>query len=553
LQKNQTIALVVIIVIAIGAVGAYMYFVPPVYEKTIIMGTTDSVESSLDMAQAYDYFGWEIITALSSGLVEIEPGSQAGAEDIMPALALSWTRTVDGQTWDFVLRQGVMYEDGREFNATDVKYTFDRNCNLTGDGLAEPDGPQVNMEYGAIIESVEVTGEFGVRFNLKISFAPFLQLMSCAASYIVDRVNAPKDLVVAYTAGDARASHPSGLGPYILANWTRIGGSDSEMRLVKNTDYWNAAAGLPKNEAIIIKMYASANALATAVTTGEIDIAYRQITAQQVQNFKTNPNVRVWQGIGAQIQYLCFQQNIFPFNITNVRRAITASLNMSHICDTVFLGTAEPLYSMIPVGMAYHEDSFKIYGEANYTYAQSLLAALGYNSTNQLAVDFYYESSGHYPESASQALVYEADLEASGVITVTLHALDWPSYRLARNAGTMPVFVYGWYPDFIDPDNYGFLPFASWLNLGYNNTYPASGVQQYNYWVGGRSAATDAGRAGNYTLLQDLQADVCSVVPLWQSSTVAVTRLNVHGVVMDITVNWRHWLLYLGAAATTGP
>jgi len=117
----------------------------------------------------------------------------------------------------------------------------------------------------------------------------------------------------------------------------------------------------------------------------------------------------------------------------------------------------------------------------------------------------------------------------------------------------MPVFVYGWYPDFIDPDNYGFLPFASWLNLGYNNTYPASGVQQYNYWVGGRSAATDAGRLGNYTALQDLQASVCSVVPLWQSSTVAVTGLNVHGVVMDITVNWRHWLVYLGATATTGP
>ena len=553
MQKNQTIALVVIIVIAIGAVGAYMYFVPPVYDQTIIMGTTDSVEATLDMAQSYDYFGWEIITALSSGLVEIEPGSQAGANDIMPALASSWTRTVDGKTWDFVLRQGVKYEDGREFNATDVKYSFDRNCNLTGDGLAQPDGPQVNMEYSAIIESVEVTGEFTVRFNLKISFTPFLQFMSCAASYIVDRVHAPKNLVVNYTEGNPRASHPCGLGPYILANWTRIGGKDSDMRLEKNPDYWNAAAGLPKNDNITIRMYATPNALATAMTTGEIDIAYRQISALQVQTFKANPDVRVWEGIGAEIQYLCFQQNIYPFNITNVRRAITASLNMSHICSTVFLGTADPLYSMIPVGMAYHKDSFKIYGEANFTYAQSLLAALGYNSTNKLVVEFYYESTGHYPESASQAIVYKADLEASGVITVNLNALDWPAFRLARNAGTMPVFVYGWYPDFIDPDNYGFLPFASWLNLGYNNTYPASGVQQYNYWVGGRSAATDADRLGNYTLLQDLQASVCSVVPLWQRSTVAVTGLNVHGVVMDITVNWRHWLLYLGAPATSGP
>lgn len=552
-QKNQTIALVVIIVIAIGAVGAYVYFRPPVYEQTLIMGTTDSVESSLDMAQSYDYFGWEIITALSSGLVEIEPGSQAGANDIMPALALSWTRTVDGKTWDFVLRQGVKYEDGRIFNATDVKYSFDRNCNLTGDGLAEGDGPQVSMEYSAIINSVEVTGVYGVRFNLKISFAPFLQLLSCAASYIVDRAHAPKNHVVSYVEGDARASHPCGLGPYVLANWTRIGGEDSEMRLEKNPDYWGAAAGLPKNDNVTIRMYATSNALATAMTTGEIDIAYRQISALQVQTFKSDPDVRVWQGIGAQIQYLCFQQRIYPFNITDVRRAITASLNMTHLCGSVFLGTADPLYSMIPVGMAYHKDSFKIYGEANWTYTQTLLAALGYNSTNKLVVDFYYESSGHYPESANQALVYQADLQASGVITVVLHGLEWAAFRLARNAGTMPVFVYGWYPDFIDPDNYEFLPFAPWLNLGYNSTYPATGVQQYNYWIGGRSAATEAGRLGNYTALQDLQASVCSVVPLWQSSTVAVTGLNVHGVIMDITVNWRHWLVYLGATATTGP
>jgi peptide/nickel transport system substrate-binding protein len=529
LERNQLIAIVVIIIIVGGAAGYLVFFAPQPQANLIIVGTTDSVESSLDMAQSYDYFGWEMIISLSSGLVAIEPGSEAGADDITPALALSWTTSPNGLQWDFTLRQGVLFPDGREFNATDVKYTFDRNCNLTGDGLFELDGPQLNMGYagpGGIIDNVEIVSEFVVRFNLQIPFAPFLQLMACAASFMVDRAVAPMGELVEYDSAAAAADlTPNGLGPYLLESWSRIGGSDEEIRLVRNPDYWNAAEGLPKTETIVVKMYASDTALASAMTSGEIDVAYRQLTAVQVDAFRTNTAVTVWEGIGAQIQYLCFNQDIYPYNETNIRRGITAALNRSHVTESVFLGTFDPLFSMVPAGMAYHNPAFEVYGNANYSYTIDMLAPFGYNATHPLTIELYYESSGHYPQSQEQALVYQADWEASGVIDVTLTGLEWPSYRLARNEGTMPVFIYGWYPDFIDPDNYEFLPFASWLNLGYNSSYPAGGIAQYDLWQAGRSATTDAARNTAYTDLQELQAEECSVVPLWQSSTVAVAKM----------------------------
>ncbi len=543
MERKQMIAIAIILIIVVGAAGVYFIMYPPgPTVPTIVIGTTDSVESSIDMAQAYDYFGWEMIISLSSGLVEIEPGSQAGESDIQPALATSWNSSTDKMIWDFTLRQNVNFSDGREFNATDVKYTFDRNCNLTGEGLFEPDGPQLNMEYDAIIDNVTIMSEYVVRFYLKISFAPFLQLMSCAASYVVDRAVAPMDELVGY---NSTAQTPCALGPYLLDEWVRIGGSDDHITLVKNPDYWNKGSGYPKTDKIIIKMYASDTALATAMTSGEVDIAYRQLTSDQIDTFKSNANREVWEGIGAQIQYLCFQQQIFPYNETAIRQGITAAINRTHVCESVFLGTFDPLYSMIPVGMAYHKDSFSYWGDANYTATRDLLAPYGYNETNKLELTLYYESSGHYPQSQQQALIYQQDWEDSGVIDVTLEGLDWPSYRNARNNGEMPVFIYGWYPDFIDPDNYEFLPFASWLNMGYNSTYPQGGIDQYNLWVDGRSAIDDEDREAAYTALQDLQAQECSVVPLWQSSTVAVTKLNVKGIVLDITVNFRLWLLYL--------
>jgi peptide/nickel transport system substrate-binding protein len=547
LERNQVIAIVLIIVV-VGGVGAYVVLFPPgPGVPTILMGTTDSVESSLDMAQAYDYFGWEMIISLSSGLVQIEPGSQAGADDIQPALATSWTTSGGGTIWDFTLRQNVLFPDGREFNATDVKYTFDRNCNLTGVGLFELDGPQLNMEYDAIIDNVTIMSEFVVRFYLKIPFAPFLQLMSCAASFMVDRAVAPMDALVGY---NETAQTPCALGPFLLGEWVRIGGSDDHITLVKNPDYWNAAAGYPKTDRIIIQMYASDTALAAAMTSEEIDVAYRQLTADQIDAFKDNTNVHVWEGIGAQIQYLCFQQQIYPYNETKVRQGITAGINRTHVVDSVFKGYFQELYSMIPIGMAYHTDDFEMWGDANYTKTRELLAPFGYNETHKLALNLYYESSGHYPQSQQQALVYQQDWEDSGVIDVTLTGLDWPSYRLARNDGTMDVFIYGWYPDFIDPDNYEFLPFASWLNLGYDSSGPQGAIDQYDLWVEGRSATTSAARQSAYEDLQALQAEECSVVPLWQSNTVAITKLDIKGVVLDITVNWRNWLLYIQEPAS---
>jgi peptide/nickel transport system substrate-binding protein len=542
MNRNQTIAIALIVIIIVGAAGVYIFLFPPgPTVPTIVMGTTDSVESSLDMAQSYDYFGWEMIMSLSSGLVDIEPGSQAGADDIIPALATDWESSAGGTIWDFTLREGVLFPDGREFNATDVKYTFDRNCNLTGVGLYEEDGPQLNMDYQGVIKNVTIMGEFEVRFYLQIAFAPFLQLMSCAASYMVDRAVAPMDELVGY---DTAAQTPCALGPYLLQEWVRIGGSDDHITLIKNPDYWDAASGYPKTDRIIVKMYASNTALASAMTAGEIDIAYRQLTAEQINAFKSDANVKVWEGIGAQIQYLCFQQRVSPYDEVDVRHAIAAGINRTHICEAVFLGTFEPLYSMIPQGMAYANTAFDEW-EYNVSLVQELLAPFGYNNVTKLKLNLTYESSGHYPQSEQQALTYQQDWEDTGVIDVTLNALDWPSYRLARNAGTMDVFIYGWYPDFIDPDNYEFLPFASWLNMGYNDTYPQGGIDQAALWNEGRAAPNNTAREAAYVALQNLQADECSVIPLWQSSTVAVTSLAVKGVVLDITVNWRHWLVYL--------
>ena len=521
-------------------------------EAILIMGTTDSVESAIDPARAWDFFGWEIIQNTGCTLVEIEPGSGAGAEDYNPALATDWTLSADKETWTFTLREGIEFEDGTEFNASHVKHSFDRAI-----GINHPEGMQLGLEFDTIIDSVEIVSEYVVKFNLVQPFGPFLPLLASQACAIVNpeyaggwKTDWSEDDVVYYEEGDVRASHTMDLGPYRLAKWERVAGKDHEMILEANPNYWNRDAGLPKTDVVIIKFYADATALRLAIEAGDIDVAFRHITATDIEDLKGKPEVvTVHQGVGAAIQYMIFQEDpvgtLPQLNDSRIRRALTACLDRQEVCDTVFLGQTSPLYSIVPTGMLGHTEAFEVLGDANYTYARSELAALGYTETNKLEIELWYESSGHYPSSAEQVAVYKSQFEASDVISVTLKSADWPSYREHRSEGTMHIYLYGWYPDYIDPDNYAFLYYAVWLNhhyIDYNatNNY----IDMKAAYDAARASANETERISLYAELDDYAVEDCPVVPIWQGAAWAVTKPNIKGVYLDITQTWRIWLLY---------
>jgi peptide/nickel transport system substrate-binding protein len=502
-------------------------------ETTLVVGTTDSVELTLDPAQAYDYFGWNIMQQVGDTLVSVSPGSTTGT-DFLPDLAISWNSSSDLATWDFTLRPGVEMADGVEMNATHVKYSFDRAIALEP---SIPEGAPAGLGYDLIINRTEVLDTYKVRFVLNNPFSPFLGILACRASAIVDPKYAPM-AQVNYTAGDARASTPLAfVGPYNLTKWDRVAGRDAEIRLDANPDYWNSASGYPKTKHIIFKFYSDATALRLAISAGDVDMAFRQITANDILNLGTNANVKVWYGTGVQIQYLCFQEKRPPFNDPRVREAVAAALNRSAVTQTVFLGLAKPLYSIIPPGMLGHTDAFKSLGDANYTLTKSLLAQLGYDENHKLQFDLWYESSGHYPQSEAQATIYKQSLEASGVISVNLKKADWASYKLNRDNEIMDAYVYGWYPDYLDPDDYAFLYWGAWLHTNYSN------ATQVGYYNQARATTNSTLRTELYGKIDAIAVDQCSIVPIFVTGAWAVTKPSVYGVYLDITQDMRYWLI----------
>jgi ABC-type transport system substrate-binding protein len=352
----------------------YWLITPPAGKDTLVVGTTDSVETSLDPAEAYDYFGDNSVYNLGAPLVYIKPGSAAGPNDFMPGLATKWSVSADGLTYTFDLRQGLKYRDGSDFTADSVKYSFDRNI-----GLAIPDGSQVALGYSDIISSVTVTSPYQVAITLKHPFSPFVALMAFSGSFVVNPNFAPNTpgQAVQYVEGDASASNPNDLGPYLLTEWTRKAGKDYEMKLDANPNYFNAAD--VKNKHVIFKFYSDATALALAIKSGDIDMAFRQLTSTDIKSMMSDSSVKVWEGTGAFIQYICFQEKMAPFDDAKFRQAFAAALDRKELTQTVFLGQANPLYSMIPNGMAFQTDGYKALGDANLTPLTTMLRDMGYS------------------------------------------------------------------------------------------------------------------------------------------------------------------------------
>ena len=551
------IVIVIIIIIAVGAYAAVssgttktsssssMTTTASSYKNTIILGTTDSVQTTIDPADEYDYFGGEMVNNLGAPLVDFAAGTNdTSPSALQPALATSWSVSSDGLTYTFILRSGVKYDDNTPFNATCVKYSFDRALQLN-----DPNGAWVGLGIAQIVKQVTVVNNTAVQFTLFAPWTPFLSFLTFSAAYIVDPARAPMNEVVNYTTSSPQISNPNGLGPYTLTEWTRQGSSDTEMTLKANPNYF-AAGTLPKTQTIIIKFYTSATALAAAVEAGDVDIAYRQFLSTDIKTMQTqySSSLNVFSSPGAFIQYLVLNNNIAPFNNIYAREAIAAAINRTDLIDTVFLGTASPLYSQVPLGMFSHIDAFKtMYGASpNTSLIQQLLGKAGYSASNPLSFNFYYETSGHYPQSPDQAQVIQSDLQkdSGGWIKVNLMGLTWASMHSTVATGTTAqMFLYGWYPDFIDPYDYTF-PFFngagnSWLHAGYNSS-------QMNELTNS-ALTTSASAAGTlYGQIQTLQAHDAPIVPLFQGGANccgAVAKKSVSGVYLDVTLIFRLYML----------
>ncbi len=435
------------------------------------------------------------------------------------ASATATAPAAGGKVYTVKLRPNLYFADGTPCTAQDFVRSIKRVETIKGDPA------WFVLDH---LEGVKAVDDQTVEFTLKEPFAFFPAIMAVPPYFPVHPDYKPDEVDSDQTAG--------GVGPYKIVKWTR----DVELILEANP-YW--FEGAPKTKQVVVKFYKDAASLRMALEAGEIDIAWRTLRPADIQDLKKKKEgITVVEAPGGAIRYIVFNMNIPPFDNPSVRKALAAALDRTAICDRVYLGTYEPLYSMVPMGMWSHKDVFKEkYGEHNIDLAKKFLKEAGYSESNKLKIELWYTPTHYGDTEVDVATVIKQAWEETGMVEVTLKSAEWTTYIDYTRKGMLGATLFGWYPDYIDPDDYTF-PFVNEAGRWLGNAYTSEKLGE----ILGKARTTPSmsERTALYEQAQEVWADDAVIIPFAQGKLTIAYREGVKGVVLDPTLLLRYWLIY---------
>ncbi len=480
---------------------------------TLVYGTTEKV-TDMDTASAYDFHTWEIFQNIYQGLLAYVPGTT----ELIPGLAESYTVNVKGDEYTFKLREGLKFTDGSAFNAEAVKWSIDRVMALEGDP---------SWLVTDFVKSVEVVDEYTVKFILPDTIAYFPSLVATVPYFPLNPNVYPADKIIR-DPSELAGGQMVGLGAYKVASFKR----DEEVVLEANPDYWGVA---PKIDRIIIRYFADATTMRLALEAGELDLAYKTLNPSDIKDLSKKPDIITNKLQGPYIRYICYETSESVFADKGVRQAVSALIDRQDFIDKVYLGQNAPLYSMVPMGMIYHTDDFKsVFGDANVKLAESLLTKAGYSASNPFNFELWYTPSHYGDTEVHLAEVLKAQLEKTPMIKVELKSAEWAAYKDKWKNKEMPIYLLGWYPDYLDPDNYtaAFAGTSGSKGMGINFSDPEWDalfkVEQTN--------ADPAARKAAFEEIQKRWTVDVPTTPLFQGNLYVFTNPKVSGVKIGPTL-----------------
>jgi peptide/nickel transport system substrate-binding protein len=503
---------------------------------TLTIGTTDKV-TTLDPAGSYDNGSFAVMNQVFPFLMN----TPLGSPDVEPDIAESAEFTAPTE-YTVTLKPDLKWANGNDLTSSDVKFTFDRQV-----AIADDNGPSALL---ANLESTEAVDDTTVVFHLKApNDQTFPQVLSSPVGPIVDEdVFSATALTPDQDIVDGKAFH----GPYTIASY-----DFNNLVSYKAYPDYKGLLGAPKTETVNVKYYADSSNLKLDIQEGNIDVAFRSLSATDIEDLRGNDKVQVVDGPGGEIRYITFNFNTQPYGATTpeadpakalaVRQAVADLIDREEIASQVYKGTYTPLYSYVADGLTGATQSLKEkYGDGNGgpdadKAAQALQAA---GVTTPVELNLQYSNDHYGPSSGDEYALIKDQLESSGLFTVNLQTTEWVQYTEQRTADTYPAYQLGWFPDYSDADNY-LTPFfltENFLSNHYDN-------KQVNDMILQQVTTPDpAERQALIEKIQDMVADDLSTVPYLQGSQVAVTGTDVSGAqdTLDPSFKFRYGALSKG-------
>ena len=297
-----------------------------------------------------------------------------GLNQVIPAIAKSWTISPNGLTYTFHLRPGVKFSNGQPVTAQDVAWSLNQFGN-----------PKINSVMAVLsvgYHHASVVNSSTVEITLTHPVTAFLNDIATFPAVVL-----PQKLVT--SEGASFWKHPVGSGPFSLQTFE----SGSHVTFVRNKYYWDKP--LPYLNKVTFNFALDSNSRMLDLQSGEAQIA-DLITPSQIPTIQSSKSlvlaqqkIPLWISIFPNEKYK-------PLANVDVRLAMSDAIDRKTIIKEIFHGIGTVPNSVI--GQLKFDGSNSQVPPYKYdvTEAKKLMAEAGYakgfNVTLQYPVGFDYFS-----------------------------------------------------------------------------------------------------------------------------------------------------------------
>jgi peptide/nickel transport system substrate-binding protein len=379
----------------------------------------------------YDYMRNSLVY---ESLVHYDPQTRK----INPALAHQWVVSKDGKHWTFYLREDVVFHDGSQFNASVVKFNYDRLIDPTHPAYITPK-PYISL-HSIPFDYVEIENQFQVTIHLKEPFAAFIH--ECTTIQIA-----------AYNSyNGSEILFPYGTGPYALIS-SFSNNTLQNCTFSRYADYYQGLAPFEKIH------YINQEAFTNAINEHSIDILLLNNVADGEIGDDAYWSLTISEEM-TSIEMAYINHTNQYLRDPRVRLAINYAINRQDYIDRMNrTGLSFPMTNLIPPGVEFSNQSIIGY-PYNTALANKILDEAGY-PRGEDGYRFFLSiigSEDRHPEIISEYL------DAIGIYAWAENTSDWGAvWREKRYPGLL---LFG-SSAYVDPDlTRIYLHSSSSLNTG---------------------------------------------------------------------------------------
>ena len=278
-----------------------------------------------------------------------------------------------------------------------------------------------------------------VQVTLDESVAPFVAIAAVGHAKIV-----PRDLVE--TQGEAFGDRPVGTGPFKFVRWER----GKEIVLQANEDYFD---GAPRLSRLVFRIFAGEqrDAMQDEFQKGNLEDAPVPARVDRRALIARGGYIYVKRTM-INVRFYGFNTRVKPLDDRRIRQAIVQAIDREAIVDGVYLGQVAFARGILPPGMLGFNP-----GLAGYSYrpqrARELLAEAGYPGGRGLP-QLTIWSGARQADIIREHALMKKWLAAVGITADFHYNTDWQAFSKLLDEGKLPIFLYAWYADVPDPDNF---------------------------------------------------------------------------------------------------